>query len=203
MPKNKVQGVIFGILMSITMAYGMEVYNVAWKLGIPIMAGGFSNMTNGVFADAFIEASYMWIFVFLFSNLWGARRRIPGQTPYRPRARQCLYPRNHSFLLHRPCHVPHDEPCCKHPIQHRSRGHACEPTPRHLGGHAYQKFPHGAVMEPLRGISCHASCLRSAFLAHGRNKGGRRSQSIKMHAKPALSSIYFNTSMSCSVRKSN
>lgn len=29
MPKNKVQGVIFGILMSITMAYGMEVYNVA------------------------------------------------------------------------------------------------------------------------------------------------------------------------------
>ena len=64
MPKNKVQGVIFGILMSITMAYGMEVYNVAWKLGIPAMAGGFSNMTNDVFADAFIEASYMWIFVF-------------------------------------------------------------------------------------------------------------------------------------------
>ena len=73
MPKNKVQGVIFGILMSITMAYGMEVYNVAWKLGIPTMAGGFSNMTNDVFADAFIEASYMWIFVFLFSNLWGTR----------------------------------------------------------------------------------------------------------------------------------
>lgn len=73
MPKNKVQGVIFGILMSITMAYGMEVYNVAWKLGVPTMAGGFSNMTNDVFADAFIEASYMWIFVFLFSNLWGTR----------------------------------------------------------------------------------------------------------------------------------
>ena len=33
MPKNKAQGVIFGILMSITMAYGMEVYNVAWKMG--------------------------------------------------------------------------------------------------------------------------------------------------------------------------
>ena len=73
MPKNKVQGVIFGILMSITMAYGMEVYNVAWKLGIPTMAGGFSNMTNDVFANAFIEASYMWSFVFLFSNLWGTR----------------------------------------------------------------------------------------------------------------------------------
>lgn len=73
MPKNKVQGVIFGILMSITMAYEMEVYNVAWKMGIPTMAGGFSNMATDVFADAFIEASYMWIFVFLFSNLWGTR----------------------------------------------------------------------------------------------------------------------------------
>lgn len=73
MPKNKIQRVIFGILMSITMAYGMEVYNVAWKLGIPTMPGGFSNMTNDVFAGALIEASYMWIFVFVFSNLWGTR----------------------------------------------------------------------------------------------------------------------------------
>lgn len=33
MPKTKFQGIIFGILMSITMAYGMEVYNVALKEG--------------------------------------------------------------------------------------------------------------------------------------------------------------------------
>ena len=73
MPKTKAQGVIFGILMSITMAYGMEVYNVAWKMGIPTMPGGFSNMTNDVFLSALVEASYMWLFVFLFSNLWGTR----------------------------------------------------------------------------------------------------------------------------------
>ena len=73
MPKNKAQGAIFGILMSITMAYGMEVYNVAWKMGIPTMPGGFSNMTNDVFLGALVEASYMWLFVFLFSNLWGTR----------------------------------------------------------------------------------------------------------------------------------
>ena len=73
MPKNKAQGVIFGILMSVTMAYGMEVYNVAWKMGIPNMPGGFSNMTNDVFLGALVEASYMWLFVFLFSNLWGTR----------------------------------------------------------------------------------------------------------------------------------
>lgn len=73
MPKNKAQGIIFGILMSVTMAYGMEVYNVAWKMGIPTTAGGFSNMTNVVFWDALLEAAYMWLFVFLFSNLWGNR----------------------------------------------------------------------------------------------------------------------------------
>jgi hypothetical protein len=67
MPKTKLQGVVFGLLMSITMAYGMEVYNVALK------EGGLSQMTNHVFLSALLEAAYMWIFVFLFSNLWGNR----------------------------------------------------------------------------------------------------------------------------------
>lgn len=71
MPKTKKQGILFGILMSMTMAYGMEVYNVAIKMGYNTMPGGFSNMTNQVFLDALIEAAYMWIFVFIFSNLWG------------------------------------------------------------------------------------------------------------------------------------
>lgn len=73
MPKTKFQGIIFGVLMSITMAYGMEVYNVAIKLGYQTMPGGFSNMTNEVFLLALKEAAYMWLFVFLFSNLWGNR----------------------------------------------------------------------------------------------------------------------------------
>lgn len=73
MPKNKIQGIIFGVIMSMTMAYGMEVYNVAIKTGYNTMAGGLSNMTDSVFLDALIEASYMWIFVFIFSNLWGNR----------------------------------------------------------------------------------------------------------------------------------
>lgn len=73
MPTNKKQGIFFGILMSMTMAYGMEVYNVAIKNGCNTVAGGLSTMTNDVFLDALIEASYMWIFVFIFSNLWGNR----------------------------------------------------------------------------------------------------------------------------------
>ena len=67
MPKTKFQGIIFGLLMSLTMAYGMEVYNVALK------EGGLAVMTNRVFLEALLESAYMWILVFLFSNLWGNR----------------------------------------------------------------------------------------------------------------------------------
>lgn len=50
MPKNKMQGFIFGVIMSYAMAYGMEVYNIAIK-----------------------EAAYMGLIVLLVSNLWGNR----------------------------------------------------------------------------------------------------------------------------------
>lgn len=73
MPKTKGQGLVFGILMSVTMAYGMEVYNVALKSGVLQHVGGFSEMRNTVFLGALKEASFMWLFVFLFSNLWGNR----------------------------------------------------------------------------------------------------------------------------------
>ena len=46
MPNNKKQGIIFGIIMSYAMAYGMEIYNIAIKEGVNLTAGGFSNMTN-------------------------------------------------------------------------------------------------------------------------------------------------------------
>ncbi|MCC8073923.1 MAG: DUF2798 domain-containing protein [Clostridiales bacterium] len=71
MPKTKFQGVIFGLIMSYSMAYGMEVYNIAIKMGVNLTAGGFSNMTDIVFWEAFKEALYMGVFVFIFSNLWG------------------------------------------------------------------------------------------------------------------------------------
>lgn len=73
MPKTKAQGVIFGLIMSYAMAIGMEVYNVAIKMGFDLNGGGLSNMTNDVFPAALVEASYMGLFVFLFSNLWGNR----------------------------------------------------------------------------------------------------------------------------------
>ena len=73
MPKAKFQGIIFGIIMSYAMAYGMEVYNIAIKEGINLTAGGFSNMTNIIFRDALVETLYMGVLVILFSSLWGNR----------------------------------------------------------------------------------------------------------------------------------
>lgn len=73
MPKTKFQGIIFGAIMSYAMAIGMEVYNIAWKMGFAAQNGGFSTMTNAVFPAALKEMLYMGVFVFIFSNLWGNR----------------------------------------------------------------------------------------------------------------------------------
>ena len=73
MGKTREEKIVFGSLISVTMAIGMEVYNVAIKMVYNTMPGGLSNIVNQVFPDALVEASYMWIFVFLFSNLWGNR----------------------------------------------------------------------------------------------------------------------------------
>lgn len=73
MPKNKTQGIIFGIIMSYAMAFGMEIYNTAINHGYHLAGGGFSSMTNVVFLDALKEMTFMGLFVILFSNLWGNR----------------------------------------------------------------------------------------------------------------------------------
>lgn len=73
MPKNRKQGILFGIIMSYAMAYGMEVYNIAIKEGIPWNTGGFTSLPTLVFGQALAEAAYMGLFVILFSNLWGNR----------------------------------------------------------------------------------------------------------------------------------
>lgn len=73
MPSTKTQKIIFGLIMSYAMAYGMEVYNTAIKMGIPLQEGGFSNLTGVVFWEAFKEALYMGLIVFVLSSLFGNR----------------------------------------------------------------------------------------------------------------------------------
>ena len=73
MPETRGEKLFFGVVMSITMAVGMEIYNVAISMGYALQPGGLSGMTSAVFPAALAEAAYMWIFVFIFSNLWGNR----------------------------------------------------------------------------------------------------------------------------------
>lgn len=73
MIQTKTQGIVFGIIMSYAMAYGMEIYNIAIKMGFHLQTGGLSSMTNAVFGEAFKESLYMGLLVFLFSTLWGNR----------------------------------------------------------------------------------------------------------------------------------
>ena len=62
MPKTTKEKAVFGIIMSVTMAYGMELYNLT------LNARGFSVW---LLVGALKELSFMWIFVFITSNLWG------------------------------------------------------------------------------------------------------------------------------------
>lgn len=71
MPKTKFQGVVFGLLMSYIMAFGMEVYNTAVKMGFNLNTGSFSTMTDIVFWEAFKETLYMGAIVFVLSSLFG------------------------------------------------------------------------------------------------------------------------------------
>lgn len=64
MPQTKTQGAVFGLLMSYFMALGMEVANVAHKLGA---------MSNAVFLPALKETVFMGVIVFVVSMLYGSR----------------------------------------------------------------------------------------------------------------------------------
>lgn len=73
MPKTKTQGIIFGLIMSYSMAIGMEIYNNAIQQGVHLQAGGFTNLTYAVVGKALAEAAFMGLLVMLVSSLWGNR----------------------------------------------------------------------------------------------------------------------------------
>ena len=148
MPKNRKQGIIFGIIMSYAMAYGMEVYNVAIKEGVNLAAGGFSNMTNMIFWDALKEALYMGLFVFLFSNLWGnclgaafaARHCDPQKdNPY-----LCRLLRQAGTVA---VMCPAMSLVASILFNVDSGRSTCQPAAFYLGGNLFKESPHGVFLE--------------------------------------------------------
>lgn len=73
MPKSKTQRILFGVIMSYSMAIGMEIYNSAIQAGLHLQAGGFTNLTYGVVGKALTEALFMGVIVIVVSELWGNR----------------------------------------------------------------------------------------------------------------------------------
>lgn len=73
MPKNKTQRFLFGVIMSYSMAIGMEIYNSAIQAGLHLQAGGFTNLTYAVVGKALTEAIFMGLLVIAVSELWGNR----------------------------------------------------------------------------------------------------------------------------------
>ena len=83
MPRTKKQGIVFGILMSLFMAYGMEVYNISIRMGYNLTEGlGFASMTYDVFLEAAKEAVFMGIIVFITSNLIGNKVGVMVMNKY-------------------------------------------------------------------------------------------------------------------------
>lgn len=152
MPKTKLQEILFGLMMSVSMAYGMEVYNIALK------EGGLSQMTNRVFGDALLEASYMWIFVFLFSSLWGNRRPQTGRSDLPPGG-QPIYPHGMDLQLHGPCDVPHHERRGSHLIFRSYGPRKLDAAARLLGWNRAEEFPHGSALESLCCRSHHPAAV--------------------------------------------
>lgn len=78
MLKAKAQGTVFKTLVSFFMAYGMEVYNIAIRMGYNLtVEQGFSSITYPVFLKALKEAVGMSVLVFIVSNLVGNRAGPP------------------------------------------------------------------------------------------------------------------------------
>lgn len=72
MPRTKKQSIVFGVLMSLFMAYGMEVYNISIRMGYNLTEGlSYSAITYDVFIEAAKEAVLMAVIVFIVSNLIG------------------------------------------------------------------------------------------------------------------------------------
>ena len=81
MPKNKTQGIVFGLIMSYSMAIGMEIYNNAIQQGVHLQPGGFTNLTYGIVGKALAEALFMGLIVILVSaQSWRARCVIRKRT---------------------------------------------------------------------------------------------------------------------------
>ena len=148
MPKTKTQRIVFGILMSFFMAYGMEVYNIAIRMGYNLTVGqGFSSITYPVFLEALKEAVGMSVIVFIVSNLVGNRAGAAFMAKY------CAPDKDNPYfcrLMRQAGTVSVYEPYRVHSFSDHSGRPAAIPTAGHLDWDGHEKLPDGLLLEHVR-----------------------------------------------------
>ena len=72
-PETKAQGRVYALLMCVFMSLGMELYNNAWKMGVPLQPGGMSNLSWSVVPAALSELWFIIPVVFIISSTYGNR----------------------------------------------------------------------------------------------------------------------------------
>ncbi len=152
MPKTKTQRIVFGILMSFFMAYGMEVYNIAIRMGYNLTVGqGFSSITYPVFLEALKEAVGMSVIVFIVSNLVGNRAGAAFMAKYcapdKDNPYFCRVMRQAGTIL---VMCPPYEPYRVHPFSSHFGWPAAISAAGHLDWDGHEKLPDGLLLEHVR-----------------------------------------------------
>lgn len=152
MPKTKTQRIVFGILMSFFMAYGMEVYNIAIRMGYNLTVGqGFSSITYPVFLEALKEAVGMSVIVFIVSNLVGNRAGAAFMAKYcAPDKDNPLFLPRYAPGRHHIGHVSPYEPYRVHPFSSHFGWPAAISAAGHLDWNGHEKLPDGLLLEHVR-----------------------------------------------------
>ena len=162
MPKAKTQGIVFGILMSFFMTYGMEVYNTSIRMGFNLAKGlGFSSISYAVFwGSAERSCNNDRYSFYSFKPYWQQGGRGFYEKALRPRKGQPIFLPTDAAGRHGAGDVPANEPYSLVTFSDNSRRYAADPPARDMGRHAHQKFPDGFFLEYVRRRPAGASDIR-------------------------------------------
>lgn len=152
MPKTKLQEILFGLMMSVSMAYGMEVYNIALK------EGGLSQMTNRYSGTPCWKQAICGFLYSCFPACGATGRPQTGRSDLPPGG-QPIYPHGMDLQLHGPCDVPHHERRGSHLIFRSYGPRKLDAAARLLGWNRAEEFPHGSALESLCCRSHHPAAV--------------------------------------------
>lgn len=162
MPKTKVQGILFGLIMSVSMAYGMEVYNIALR------EGGLSQMTNQVFWDACWKPAICGFLYSFFQPLGQPDRAQIGRLDL-PSGGQSLCSHRMDLLLYRSGDVSYHERRSSHPVSVLLAHGSWTQLPAYWVGTMLKNFPMALLWNLFAAGPITRLLFRRIFMRHPAN----------------------------------